>query len=66
MSLKKTLLLVPFLLFCVMHTQAQTTERQDAVGKFRVIPSVILTYNPYSIEQKYFLLIVSSMIYPPR
>ena len=28
MSLKKMLLLVPFLLFCVMHTQAQTTERQ--------------------------------------
>ena len=53
MSLKKMLLLVPFLLFCVMHTQAQTTERQDAVGKFRVIPSVILTYNPYSIEDAY-------------
>jgi len=29
MSLKKTLLLVPFLLFCVMHTQAQTTGKAD-------------------------------------
>ena len=30
--------------------QAQTTERQDAVGKFRIVPAVMLTLNPYSVD----------------
>jgi len=30
--------------------QAQTTERQDAVGKFRIVPAVMLTFNPYSVD----------------
>ena len=30
--------------------QAQTTERQDAVGKFRIVPAVMLTLNLYSVD----------------
>lgn len=34
----------------VTDMQAQTTERQDAVGKFRIVPAVMLTFNPYSVD----------------
>ena len=30
--------------------QAQTNERLEAVGKFRIVPSLMLTYNPYSLK----------------
>lgn len=39
-----------FLLLFVAGIQAQTNERQGAVGKFHVIPSIMLTYNPYSLK----------------
>lgn len=34
----------------VTDMQAQTTERQDAVGKFRIVPAVMLTFNPYNVD----------------
>ena len=38
----------------VTDMQAQTTERQDAVGKFRIVPAVMLTFNPYlGVEAEY-------------
>jgi len=46
----KQLLLVVILLLDLSGVQAQTTERQDAVGRFRFVPSVMITYNPYSIK----------------
>ena len=45
---KSFLVIVMLLVMCSI--QAQTTERQDAAGKFLVIPSVMLTYNPYSLK----------------
>jgi hypothetical protein len=38
-------------LLCIAGTSfAQTSERQDAVGKFRFVPSVMITYNSYSLK----------------
>ena len=48
--MKKNLIMLLFLL-CIGGTSfAQATERQDAVGKFRFVPSVMITYNPYSLK----------------
>jgi hypothetical protein len=48
--MKKNLIMLLFLL-CIAGTSfAQTSERQDAVGKFRFVPSVMITYNPYSLQ----------------
>ena len=42
-------------LFCFAKMSfAQNTERQDAVGKFRFIPSVMISYNPYSLTDKQY------------
>lgn len=46
----KRIISVFFLSICLCGTQAQTTAQQDAVGRFRVIPSIMLTYNPYSLK----------------
>ena len=48
--MRKNLIMLLFLL-CIGGTSfAQATERQDAVGKFRFVPSVMITYNPYSLK----------------
>ena len=48
--MKKNLIMLLFLL-CIAGTSfAQATERQDAVGKFRFVPSVMITYNSYSLK----------------
>jgi hypothetical protein len=48
--MKKNLIMLLFLL-CIGGTSfAQTSERQDAVGKFRFVPSVMITYNSYSLK----------------
>ena len=48
--MKKNLIMLLFLL-CIAGTSfAQASERQDAVGKFRFVPSVMITYNPYSLK----------------
>jgi len=48
--MRKNLIMLLFLL-CIGGTSfAQTSERQDAVGKFRFVPSVMITYNPYSLK----------------
>ena len=48
--MKKNLIMLLFLL-CIGGTSfAQASERQDAVGKFRFVPSVMITYNPYSLK----------------
>ena len=48
--MKKNLIMLLFLL-CIAGTSfAQTSERQDAVGKFRFVPSVMITYNSYSLK----------------
>ncbi len=48
--MRKNLIMLLFLL-CIAGTSfAQTSERQDAVGKFRFVPSVMITYNSYSLK----------------
>ena len=48
--MRKNLIMLLFLL-CIAGTSfAQATERQDAVGKFRFVPSVMITYNSYSLK----------------
>jgi hypothetical protein len=48
--MRKNLIMLLFLL-CIGGTSfAQASERQDAVGKFRFVPSVMITYNPYSLK----------------
>ena len=48
--MRKNLIMLLFLL-CIAGTSfAQASERQDAVGKFRFVPSVMITYNPYSLK----------------
>lgn len=49
----KQLLSMIILLLGLSGLQAQTTERQDAVGRIRVVPSVMITYNPYSLKDMY-------------
>ena len=53
--MKKFFIMLMFLL-CIAGTSfAQTTtERQDAVGKFRFIPSVMISYNPYSLTDSHY------------
>ena len=43
----KNYLLILLLSLSFLNAQAQVDERKDVVGKFRLIPSVIVTYNPY-------------------
>lgn len=45
----KNYLLILLLSLSFLNAQAQVDERKDVVGKFRLIPSVIVTYNPYSV-----------------
>jgi len=48
--MRKNLIMLLFLL-CIAGTSfAQASERQDAVGKFRFVPSVMITYNSYSLK----------------
>ena len=48
--MRKNLIMLLFLL-CIGGTSfAQASERQDAVGKFRFVPSVMITYNSYSLK----------------
>ena len=48
--MKKNLIMLLFLL-CIAGTSfAQASERQDAVGKFRFVPSVMITSNSYSLK----------------
>lgn len=49
-KVKVTLLALAYVMVFFTDTQAQTTERQDAVGKFRIVPAVMLTFNPYSVD----------------
>ena len=48
-----------FLLCITGISFAQNTESQDAVGKFQVVPSVMLTYNPYSLKGQYYADVTS-------
>lgn len=51
--MKKSFMMLLFLL-CITGTSfAQNTEQRDAVGKFQVVPSVMVTYNPYSLNSMY-------------
>lgn len=52
-KVKVTLLALAYVMVFVTDMQAQTTERQDAVGKFRIVPAVMLTFNPYSVDDKF-------------
>ena len=47
----------------VTDMQAQTTERQDAVGKFRIVPAVMLTFNPYSVDDGRNNSLASTILY---
>ena len=49
-KVKVTLLALAYVMVFFTDMQAQTTERQDAVGKFRIVPAVMLTFNPYSVD----------------
>lgn len=46
----KRIVSILLLLLGLCGAQAQTNERQEAVGKFRIVPSLMLTYNPYSLK----------------
>ena len=46
----KRIVSILLLLLGLCGAQAQTNERLEAVGKFRIIPSIMLTYNPYSLK----------------
>ena len=46
----KRIVSILLLLLGLCGAQAQTNERQEAVGKFRIVPSIMLTYNPYSLK----------------
>lgn len=49
-KVKVTLLALAYVMEFFTDMQAQPTERQDAVGKFRIVPAVMLTFNPYSVD----------------
>ena len=46
----KRIVSILLLLLGLCGAQAQTNERLEAVGKFRIVPSLMLTYNPYSLK----------------
>ena len=46
----KRIVSILLLLLGLCGAQAQTNERLEAVGKFRIVPSIMLTYNPYSLK----------------
>ena len=46
----KKIVSILLLLLGLCGAQAQTNERLEAVGKFRIVPSLMLTYNPYSLK----------------
>ena len=50
MTKMKRILLISLLLCGILCVQVQADERKDAVGKFRLVPSVMVTYNPYKMS----------------
>ena len=46
----KRIVSILLLLLGLCGAQAQTNERLEAVGKFRIVSSLMLTYNPYSLK----------------